>query len=223
MKIILSNKLILTLASGMAVVLLNGCGTTSGYKLADKTGEGIANFREEIVSGKQAVDAVMKSLDQISVTASSNPRKAYEQYCKDVSKLESVAEKARKRGQEMKDRGQAYFDQWQQQMAHVQNAEIRQLAEQQKAKLQQAFDAIRKLTEPLKSQFDTWMTDLKGLQTYLGNDLTVSGVNAAKNLLEKTQAEGMDVQKSLDALISELNSVQATITPSTGAPQQSGS
>jgi len=207
------SQLALTGSAVIAAALLSGCGTPSGYKLADKTGQGIADFRDEIVAGKKAVDATMASLNQIAVSASSNPRKAYEQYCKDVQNLQTAADKARKRAQDMREAGQAYFTQWQQQMAQVQNADIRQLAEKQKAKLQETFDNIKKLADPLKTQFDSWMTDLKGLQTYLGNDLTVTGIDAAKSLFEKTQSEGMDVQKSLDALIAELNSVAAALTP----------
>ena len=220
MKTLITHKLPFLISALFAASFLSGCGSTSGYKLADKTGQGIADFRDEIVSGKKAVDATMKSLSQITVAASSNPRKAYEQFTKDVANLQSAAEKARKRAQDMRDAGQAYFTQWQQQMAQVQNADIRQLAEKQKAKLQTTFDNIRKLTEPLKTQFDAWMTDLKGLQTYLGNDLTVTGIDAAKDLIGKSESEGMDVQKSLDALIAELNSVAAAVTPANVPPGQ---
>jgi hypothetical protein len=196
-----------------ATLLVTGCGTTSGYKQADKTGAGIAEFRDEIVKGKAAIDATMKSLGDIASTANTDPRKAFEQYSKDVANLDSTAAKIRKRGQDMKEQGQAYFKQWEQQMASVQNPEIRTLAEQRKAKLQETFDKIKLLTEPLKAQFDPWMSDLKDLQKYLSNDLTVAGVDAAKPQFTKTQTEGVEVQKLIDGLIAELNTIAATITP----------
>jgi len=206
-------KIAVKLSAAVACALLAGCSTPSGYQLADKTGKSMAEFRQQTIAMKQAVDGTVKALDQISETASTNPRSAYEQFVKAVDKLASASASARKSGQEMTERGQAYFSQWQQEMAQVQNADIRQLAEQQKAK-------IKKLTVPLHTQFDTWMTDLQGLKSYLGNDLTVTGVNAAKNLFQKSQAEGMDVQKSLEALEAELNTVAATITPANVPPNQ---
>src|SRR5438128_12697004 len=66
----------LTVAASGAL-LLSGCSTTKGYKQADKTGEGIAEFRDEIVKGKEAVDATMKSLSDIAATANTDPRKAF--------------------------------------------------------------------------------------------------------------------------------------------------
>ena len=201
---------LLTLASA---VVFAGCGTTSGYKQADKTGEGIAEFREAILNGKKAIDDTMNSLSQVAASATTNPRKAFERYSKDVANLESAANDARKCSQEVKDQGKAYFAQWEKQLAEVKNPDIRALAVERKAKLQQAFDTIRQYAEPLKAQFNPWLSDLKDLRQYLANDLTIAGVDAAKPLFAKTQNEGFEVQKSMDALVSELNTVAASITP----------
>ena len=201
------------IALGAGAALLSGCGTTSGYKQADKTGAGIAEFREEIVNGKKAVDATMQSLSEIAASATTNPRKAFEKFQDNVAKLESTAAKVRSRAESMKEKGQAYFKQWEQELATVSNPEIRSLAEQRKAKLQETFDSIRKYSEPLKLQFAPWMSNLKDLEKYLANDLTIAGVEAAKGLFTKTTNEGLEVQKSMDALVAELNTVAATITP----------
>jgi len=204
--------LTLTVATSGAL-LLSGCSTTKGYKQADKTGEGIAEFRDEIVKGKEAVDATMKSLSDIAATANTDPRKAFEQHTKDVANLEATAAKIRKRGQGMKEQGQTYFKQWEEQLAQVNNPEIRGLAEQRKAQLQESFQSVRKYTEPLKAQFDPWMSNLKDLQKYLSNDLTIAGVEAAKPLFTKTTEEGLEVQKLMDGVVAELNTIAATITP----------
>ncbi len=207
---------IICLSAGLTG-LVSGC-KTSGYQQADKTGESIAAFRQEVLNGKKAIDATMASLDQIAATATTNPRKAFENYSKDVSNLESTAEKVRKRAQEMREKGKAYFAQWEQELAQVKNPEIQQLAAQRKAKLNETFDSIRSVSEPLRAQFDPWMSDLKDLRTYLANDLTISGIDAAKSLFHKTHTEGLEVQKSMDALIAELNTVAATITPANVPP-----
>ncbi len=204
---------VLAIATGAAWLLV-GCGTTAGYKQADKTGEGIAEFRAEILNGKKAIDQTMVSLDKIAASATTDPRKSFEEYRKSVANLESTAEKVRKRSQDMQARGKAYFAEWEKQLAQVKNPEIQQLAAQRKAKLNETFDSIKNVAEPLKAQFDPWMSDLKDLQTYLSNDLTVNGVDAAKDLFKKTRTNGMEVQKSMDALVAELNTIAATITPS---------
>lgn len=223
MKTIQKTAGLLTLiAMAGAAALFTGCASSgsSGYKKADKTGAGIAQFRDEIVKGKNAVDATMKSLSAVAANADTDPRKSFEQYKKDVAHLESTAANIRKRAESMQQKGQAYFAQWQAELEQVSNPEIRKLAEERKAKLQQAFDEIATITKPLKAQFDPWMADLKDLQTYLGNDLTVAGVDAAKKMFKKTQSEGVEVQKSMDALVAELNTIAAAITPAKVEPEK---
>ena len=157
-----NNSIILNLLTLAAVAGFAGC-ATSGYKQADKTGEGIADFRDAVVNGKKAIDDTMKSLDQVAVSATTDPRKAFEQYSKHVANLESAAVKARKSSQDVKDQGKAYFAQWEKQLAEVKNPDIRALAAERKAKLQAAFDSIRQLAEPLKAQFDPWLSRPEGL------------------------------------------------------------
>lgn len=206
-----TKNIILNLFALTAAAVLSGC-ATSGYQQADKAGQGIANFRDAIVNGKQAIDVTVKALDQVAVTANTDPRKAFEQYSKSVAGLESAAARARECSADVKAQGKAYFARWEKDLAEVKNEDIRKLALQRKAKLQETFESIRRYTEPIKAQFDPWMSDLKDLQKYLANDLTIQGVDAAKGLFVKTQAGGMEVQKSMDALVNELNTVAATIT-----------
>lgn len=209
----LKQTVTLALLVGAATWLLTGCGTTAGYKKADKTGADIAQFREDIVRAKTSVDNTVKSLNEIAVTADTNPRKAYEQFSENVNRLEADSARAKKSGTDMKAQGQAYFAQWEKQLAEIQNPQIKKLAEQQKNKLRQTFSSIQSYTEPLKAQFDPWLSDLKDLQKYLGNDLTIAGVDAAKGLFAKTRSEGYEVQKSMDSLVAELNTIAATLTP----------
>jgi len=207
----------LTIATLAAAVIIVGC-KTAGYQQADKTGAGIASFRAEIVKCKQAVDSTLTALDQIALSANTNPRPAYENYCKQVANLDAAANRVRSSAQTMKDNGQAYFAQWEEQLSQVKDENIRKLAQNRKAKLQESFDKIRDYTEPLKEQFDPWMSSLKDLQTYLANDLTVNGIAAAKKPFAAAKSNGAKVQKSMDGLVEELNDLAATLTPANVQP-----
>jgi hypothetical protein len=187
--------------------------SAAGYKLADKTGASIAEFRDEIVIIKKEVDATMAALDKIVTTATTDPRKAFKDFDKAVPRIEDAAKKAKKRSEDMKARGQAYFKDWEKELAGVKNEDIRKLAEDRKTKLQASFDSIKTFMEPARDQFNPWLADLKDLQKYLSNDLTIEGVDAAKELIGKTKTEGQAVQQTLDKVIAELNTIVATLTP----------
>lgn len=211
-------RLILAVSLTAGVVSFSGCKAPANYKQADKTGEGIATFRAEVTSVKQDVDATLKSLEQIAVTANTDPRAAFEKYSKNVDRLSASAEKARKRGKEIREKGQAYFDQWEQQLAQLKNDEVRHLAEKRRNKLRATFDSVRKTAEPLNAKFDAWMSDLKDLQVYLSNDLTIAGVDSARTLFAKTKAAGLDVEASMDTFLADLNTIAAALTPAKVTP-----
>ena len=132
----------LAVAAIAAATCFTGCSTTAGYQRADKTGAGIAEFRAEVIKAKQAVDETVTALGQVAVTADTNPRAAFQQFSKSLANLETASAKAQKRGAEMKAQGQAYFAEWEKQMAQLQNPEIRELATKQKTKLQATFESM---------------------------------------------------------------------------------
>lgn len=201
-------------ALGVAGLLLAGSSASAaGYKLADKVGVDIAEFRDEIVDIKKAVDTTMAALDKIVTQATVDPRKAFKTFDASVPKIDSAAAKAKKRGDDMRARGKQYFEKWEKDMAGVNDPEIRKLAEERKAKLQATFANIKTSVEPARDQFTAWLADLKDLQKYLSQDLTISGIDAAKDLIAKSKKQGMEVQLMIDKVIAELNTVVATITP----------
>lgn len=210
-------KSINTIKSALAgvalAVLVAGCASSSGYKQADKTGAGIADFRDEVVNVKKAVDGTMALLNQTTETAATDPRKAFNAFAKSVDQVEKSREKAAKRAADVKAAGQAYFKQWETELANIANPDIRALAEQRKAKLNEIFSKVGPLLETAKADFDPFLADLKDLRTFLSQDLTIAGVDAAKDIIKKTREHGVELQKSLDDLIAEMNSIAAQITP----------
>jgi len=203
----------LLFAAAALAAALSGCGTTSGYQQADKTGAGIAELRDEVINVKKAVDAALKSLDQIAVSATTDPRKAYEQFSKAVANVEKAEQRAKDRAETMRSQGDEYFKNWEKQLSEVHSPEVRRLAEERKVKLRATFDGIKTAAQDTKDSFPIFLADLKDLRTFLSNDLTVAGVDSARNVIAKSKKDGGKTQGSLDGLIAELNSVAAALTP----------
>jgi len=196
----------------LCAVAVAGCSSPKGYNQADKTGVAINTVRNDVVNIKTAVDGSMKALEQGEATASTEPRKAYETFAKGVDKVEKAGQTAQKNADEMRQRGAAYFQQWEAQIGSVKNEEIRQLAQQRRAKLQETFGNIKTAAQDAKQSFPPFLENLKDLRTALSSDLTVQGIDAAKAIFTKTKGNGMELQKNLDKLVAELNSVVAAIT-----------
>src|SRR5215510_8638663 len=154
----------------LCVAVVAGCASSKGYNQADKTGEAINTVRNDVVNIKTAVDGSMKALDQLEATASTDPRKAYESFAKTVDKVEKAGQTAQKNADEMRQRGAAYFQQWEAQIGSVKNEEIRQLAQQRRAKLQETFGNIKTSAQDAKQSFPPFLDNLKDLRTALSAD-----------------------------------------------------
>ena len=151
--------------AAFCALLVAGCGSTRGYQQADKTGEAINTVRNDVVNMKAAVDASMKALDGLAASASTDPRKAYEAYAKSVDKVEKAANTAKEHADDMRARGNDYFKNWEAQLASVKSPEIRALAQERKAKLQEAFGTIKTAAQGAKESFPPFLSDLKDLRT----------------------------------------------------------
>lgn len=204
---------LLALGAGTALLLIGTTANAAAYKLADKVGASISEFRDDIVTVKKELDASLAALDNVVAQATVDPRKPYEAFKKSVPKVDSAAAKAKKQAESMKARGQEYFKQWEKELANVSDPEVRKLADERKSTLQATFAKIKETTEPARDQFQPFLAGLKDLQVFLGQDLTIAGINAAKDPIAKTKADGAAVQQTLDKVIAELNTVVATITP----------
>jgi hypothetical protein len=204
---------LLALLSLGAAGFITGCGTPGNYQNADKTGSRIGRFRDDVVAIQKAVGGTEAALDSVVQQATTNPRKAFEKFAKALDQVDAANERSKKCADQMRAEGKAFFEQWQQDIATVQNPAVRNLAEQRKVKLEQTFRNISRVTVQSKDDFRSWFNDVRDLQKYLGNDLTVAGIDSARDLIAKARADAVRVTQSLDTLVAELNSVEAAITP----------
>ena len=90
--------------------------------------------------------------------------------------------------------------------------------QERRAKVQDTFSRIRSAAQDAKDSLPAYQSDLKDLRTVLSSDLTVAGIDASKKVIEKTKASGLQVQKNLDKLIDEMNSVATAITAARVTP-----
>jgi hypothetical protein len=114
----------------------------------------------------------------------------------------------------MRAEGRVFFEQWQQEIAALKNPELQQLAQERKTTLEQTFRSISLYTVQAKDQFRPWYDNVKDLERFLGNDLSVSGIYASRTLIDQTRANAAKVTQALQTLIDELNSLDAAMTPS---------
>ena len=204
------------LASAASLGLLAGCAATPGYVRADRTGARMSELRLELASVKDAVEGSLTALDGLAQQTETDSRQVFEVFARSVEVVQSAAEKARARAQAMRVRGEEYFAGWERELAGLKNSEIRRIAEERRAKQKEEFTRIRTVAEAATDGLAPFLSDLRDLRTFLGNDLTVAGIASARDIFSKTKDDAAKVEKALDGLIADLISVAAALTPAGG-------
>jgi hypothetical protein len=201
---------------GAGLVFLAGCATKSNDRSAPTPREDLAEYRQIAVDAQQVVRATLQSLDR-TVARTPCPHRAFKTFTKDVQRLEVDSFKVRARAQAIRTRGQAYFEQWQEHLASVQDPEVRKLAEQRRDHLQERFSQIRLHTQQAREAFQPFMAGLRRLRNGLENDPAVAGTDSMKELIRATRDNGQKVEAGLAAILVELDAVAAILKPDTAA------
>ena len=124
-----------------------------------------------------------------------------------MQRLEVDSFKIRARAQAIRARGDAYFEQWHEQLRSVKDPVARQLAEQRHDRLQERFAQIRLDSQQTREAFQPFMAGLRRLRNGLENDPGIAGTDSMKELIRKTRDNGQKVQAGLAAMLGELDYV----------------
>ena len=183
------------------VVSLAGlaCQSSSADKGAS-TGESITKAADQIDLGIQQIDATIAALHAITDSPGdlTAQRKAYE---KALASLESTAEDVAETASAMRERGQAYFTQWDQQLATIQNEDIRERSAERREKIQENFKGLQADYDEAKEAFSPFLDNLRDIRTALQADATVSGIDALKPVVKKVDKDASSVTKELKDLV----------------------
>ncbi len=202
-------------ACGLAV--LAGC-ATSGYEQADRTGQKLEGVQKVVLDARDTINEAMVELTQISETAKTNPRDAFDDFDSTVNELERIRENAAKASVRMQDQGADFFTEWQNQLATINDPDMRRTAQQRMDELRQVFADTRPLLQDVKYDFDPFLSDLQDLRTLLNMDLTADGIDSANRYIDKAISSGTKLQKSMDELVAGLTRIRLEITPADVPP-----
>jgi chromosome segregation ATPase len=200
-----------------AVVALGfaGSGCSSGYKAGSQTSESIMTAAQKLEDGRVQIDKVTVSLDKLAnASAGSDLRPLFKDYSANVDKLDSIAKDLKKRADEMRAKGQAYFKEWDKEIADIHNEDIKSRSTQRRAEVEQAFQRINDKSQTLKNEYQPLMSDLQDIRTALNNDLTPGGIATIKPIAERVRSEAISVKDAAGAVADEYKALGVRMSPS---------
>jgi ABC-type transporter Mla subunit MlaD len=214
-------NIISQLALAGALTAIVGC-ASSNYERGAATSASITDAANKIDAGKVKIDATLTSLNDLVNTSQGDLAPKYKQFSAAVNNLQSAAKDVKDRVADMREKGSEYFKAWDEQLAQIKNEDIKNRSAERKQTVQKEFTDIKKSYTEVQMAFEPFMSNLRDIQTALGNDLTMQGIASIKGAAEQADKHGAELNASVDKLAAEFRDLGVAMSTSapTNAPPQ---
>ena len=184
-----------------------------GAESADRAAlikEKIQSLRSGCAQGRNQITLTMEELSRM-LAPGVELRPQFEKFKAELVKMEEKAASARERATSMKEKGEAFFSDWEQEVRSIQNESIRKEASSRLAKRRKSYSKILSAMQEAKEGLVPFMSDLNDIKTLLDSELTPTSVASTKSLIRKANWHATDVRESLVDVEKELDRVSAEL------------
>lgn len=190
------------------ITYLSGCATT-GMERATKTTETTQRVETDYRETSLQIDATNASLEKLVQASRDDIKKAYDDYAKNVKEMEKLSARLTDHTEKMQSQREEYFAEWD---STYTNPRIQALSERRRNELRQTYAKIPEASVGVKGTLNSYLTDIRDIQTYLSNDLTPQGIESIKPIARKAIYDGEKVQESIEPLLEVFNQVKVIST-----------
>jgi hypothetical protein len=192
-------------------LILCGCATEKPADAGPAPGSGIAEYAQLAKDASKNVRASLVALDRFAGSAGHNSESDLAAFSRAVQDLQVKSQTVRAHAQAMEARGDAYFANWETNLARVKDVQVRELAERHHEELQQSFQRIKSDTQQGRGVFKAYLAGLRGLRVTVEKDPASLGSESTTELIKKAREQGEQVEKQLDAILAELRGMAAML------------
>lgn len=198
------------------LLTLGGCATQGATtKRAGNTSTSLQEAALSVARSNAQLETVLLSLSDLVNNPGADLRTQYNTYNADVNRLDALASEVSASATAMKERGAAYFEQWDADLATIQNENIRTRSVDRKELVTARFEGVKASYAQTRSDFAPFVSNLKDIRTVLGTDLTAGGLASVRSLVSKADRDVIPLRTSLSRLESDFRALGVSMSAST--------
>jgi hypothetical protein len=213
----LSFRSVTALLSAAVVPALSSCVTRQQDTDVPRPRNGIAEYQQLVGESQHAVQRAQDALDHLSHAPSTCSPGMLVKFSKEVHRLEIESIRIRARAKAIQDRGDAYFENWRENLTQVKESQVRELVDQHRIQLQQHFVSVKRLSNETRDSFRLFLSGLRGVRNALEKDLSALQADAMRDSTRATKEHGKHVEESLATISQELQAMHSILTPTSPA------
>lgn len=190
----------------MCVVLAGAFAVPSGCASspdAKETVDSMGGFGLQVAKVKDSIDHSLEALETVVGSQPGEINANVSAYGKSVTVLEKQSEVVRDRAQEMRAKGDEFFKEWK---------APENVSPERRAELTASYARIKQDMASAKEGFVPFLASLKDIESYLKVDPSTKGIESMGTLVKKAQDSGAQVKSSIDAVLTQVNSVRGMLS-----------
>ena len=225
------NKHSTTLCALAASVVLFACGERPSTASAKESVEGpqgpaapkaparevplpasLLETKAEISQAKAQIDLTNAKLQILAGATGDDLEKAYEGFVASLQELHADAAGLVERGDAMRERGAAYFQEWEEQLSKMTTASVKDVATKRKDELADAYAQVLAKMQEARSAYDAYWGNLDGIRAALGEELDEATLTGLAGRVETANEQAETLQERTDDVLETIDDVATIFT-----------
>lgn len=195
----------------VAIAVIAGCAST-GYEKADATSTSLQKAAQRIDQSNLQIDTVLTNLSALVNSPDENLKPQFAKFNTAMNHLESLAKNVRDDANDMQTEGAAYFSNWDEELAKINNENIRSRSADRKNAAAEQFDQVKAGYLHAKNDFTPFMSDLEDIRTALATDLTADGLNSIRSVVNKANTDAATLRLALNNLSADFKKLGVSLS-----------
>jgi hypothetical protein len=184
-----------------------------GYEGGMKTASNLQSAAEKIQKVQTQVDQALANADALVNQPQPDLRKQFTKFQESLSTLESTAKDVSERAADMKKRGDAYFAQWEKDIAEIHDEDIKKVTAERRAQRMDQFQKVQLSYQQVAETFKPYLADLRDIEQALSAELTTGSVEAMKPFVSKAKNDKVPLRQASEALIQQFRDLGVQMSP----------
>ena len=209
-----------TLFSVVLALLAGAACKSSTHDEGASAGKNITKAAAGIERGIAELDATVSSLNALVNQPAADLGPQYKAFAKNLGKLESTAKTVSKVSAEMSAKGKEYFTKWDEQIAAIQNEDIRERSAERREKVSKELAEIQEQYAKAREDFKPMLSNLQDIRTALEVELTMGSLESLKGDAEEVSDSAKDVKETLTELAQNFRDLGVKLSKAGPAPAE---
>lgn len=170
-----------TIALVLIAFVFAGCASSENTTRSQQTINKLNAVGSHLNNILKQVNTTENSLGSLSNASGSELEDAYDDFRGNISTLSNMQEELNSRLQEMQNTSSAYLTAWRQESESYNNSNLQSKSEERRQELSESFNELMDNGSNVNRELESYISSLREVSSYLSNDLTPQGAEAATN------------------------------------------